>query len=35
MPTAVYAVYALGVLATLLLVGRLSDDVGRRPCLSR
>ena len=31
--TAVYAVYALGVLATLLLIGRLSDEVGRRPVL--
>src|SRR3954462_8231868 len=31
--TAVYAVYAFGVLATLLLIGRLSDQVGRRPVL--
>ena len=31
--TLVYAVYAFGVLATLLLAGRLSDDVGRRPVL--
>jgi MFS family permease len=31
--TAVYAVYAIGVLSTLLLVGRLSDQVGRRPVL--
>ncbi|MEA2377344.1 MAG: hypothetical protein QOD13_1251 [Thermoleophilaceae bacterium] len=31
--TAVYAVYALGVLTTLLLIGRLSDEVGRRPVL--
>jgi len=32
--TLVYAVYAFGVLAALLLVGRLSDDVGRRPVLA-
>jgi predicted MFS family arabinose efflux permease len=31
--TLVYATYAFGVLATLLLAGRLSDDVGRRPVL--
>jgi MFS family permease len=31
--TLVYAVYAIGVLAALLLVGGLSDDVGRRPVL--
>ena len=31
--TSVYAVYALGVLAALLLIGRLSDDIGRRPVL--
>jgi MFS family permease len=31
--TAVYAVYAIGVLATLLLIGRLSDEIGRRPVL--
>jgi MFS family permease len=31
--TAVFAVYALGVLAALLLAGRISDDVGRRPVL--
>jgi MFS family permease len=31
--TAVYAVYAVGVLTTLLLIGRLSDEVGRRPVL--
>jgi len=31
--TAVYAVYAIGVLAALLLIGRLSDQVGRRPVL--
>jgi MFS family permease len=31
--TAVYAVYAIGVLASLLLVGRLSDEIGRRPVL--
>ncbi|EHN08730.1 Major facilitator superfamily [Patulibacter medicamentivorans] len=31
--TLVYAVYAFGVLTTLLLVGRISDEVGRRPVL--
>jgi MFS family permease len=31
--TSVYAVYAIGVLAALLLIGRLSDEVGRRPVL--
>jgi len=31
--TAVYAVYAVGVLASLLLIGRLSDEIGRRPVL--
>jgi MFS family permease len=31
--TAVYAVYAIGVLTTLLLIGRLSDEIGRRPVL--
>ena len=31
--TLVYAVYAFGVLTTLVLTGRLSDDVGRRPVL--
>ena len=31
--TLVYASYAVGVLATLILAGRLSDDVGRRPVL--
>jgi MFS family permease len=31
--TAVYGVYAFGVLATLLLIGRLSDEIGRRPVL--
>ena len=31
--TAVYAVYAVGVLTTLLLIGRLSDEIGRRPVL--
>src|SRR5262245_42447169 len=31
--TLVYATYAFGVLATLLLAGRLSDEVGRRPVL--
>jgi MFS family permease len=31
--TLVYATYAFGVLATLLLAGRVSDEVGRRPVL--
>jgi MFS family permease len=31
--TLVYATYAFGVLASLLLAGRISDDVGRRPVL--
>ena len=31
--TLVYATYALGVLTTLTLAGRLSDDVGRRRVL--
>jgi predicted MFS family arabinose efflux permease len=31
--TLVYAVYAIGVLVSLLLVGRVSDDLGRRPVL--
>jgi MFS family permease len=31
--TAVYAVYAVGVLAALLLIGRISDEIGRRPVL--
>jgi MFS family permease len=31
--TLIYATYAFGVLATLLLSGRVSDDVGRRPVL--
>jgi MFS family permease len=31
--TLVYAVYCFGVLAALLLVGRISDDIGRRPVL--
>src|SRR4051812_20632838 len=31
--TLVYATYAFGVLATLILAGRVSDDVGRRPVL--
>ncbi len=31
--TLIYATYAFGVLATLLLAGRLSDEVGRRPVL--
>src|ERR1700729_404632 len=32
--TLVYATYALGVLASLLLVGGLSDQAGRRPVLA-
>lgn len=32
--TLVYAVYAFGVLGALLLVGRISDEVGRRPVLA-
>lgn len=32
--TLIYAVYAFGVLAALLLVGRISDDIGRRPVLA-
>jgi predicted MFS family arabinose efflux permease len=31
--TAVFAVYAIGVLLALLVAGRISDDVGRRPVL--
>ncbi|WP_246851904.1 MFS transporter [Patulibacter sp. SYSU D01012] len=31
--TAIFAVYAIAVLVALLLTGRLSDDVGRRPVL--
>ena len=31
--TLIYATYAFGVLASLLLVGAVSDDVGRRPVL--
>jgi len=31
--TAVYAVYAFGVLTSLVLIGRLSDEIGRRPVL--
>jgi MFS family permease len=31
--TLVYATYAFGVLATLLLAGRISDEIGRRPVL--
>jgi MFS family permease len=31
--TLVYAIYAFGVLTTLVLAGRLSDSVGRRPVL--
>ncbi len=32
--TAIYAVYALAALAALLLVGRMSDELGRRPVLT-
>src|ERR1051325_7674220 len=32
--TLIYAIYAFGVLTALLLVGRISDDVGRRPVLA-
>src|ERR671925_1039839 len=31
--TLVYATYAFGVLAALILAGRVSDEVGRRPVL--
>jgi MFS family permease len=31
--TLIYATYAIGVLVALLLAGRLSDDIGRRPVL--
>src|SRR5215510_15840750 len=31
--TLIYATYMFGVLASLLLVGRVSDEVGRRPVL--
>src|SRR3954454_21841313 len=31
--TLIYATYAFGVLASLLLAGRISDDVGRKPVL--
>src|SRR4029079_2127534 len=31
--TLVYATYASGVLTTLILAGRISDEVGRRPVL--
>ncbi|MDO9408235.1 MFS transporter [Patulibacter sp.] len=31
--TAIFAVYSAGVLAALLVAGRISDDVGRRPVL--
>jgi MFS family permease len=31
--TSVFAIYAVGVLAALLLIGRLSDEIGRRPVL--
>jgi predicted MFS family arabinose efflux permease len=32
--TVIYALYAIGVLASLLLAGRLSDRIGRRPVLA-
>ena len=32
--TLIYAVYCFGVLAALLLAGRVSDEVGRRPVLA-
>ena len=32
--TLVYAVYCFGVLTALLLIGRISDEVGRRPVLT-
>ena len=32
--TLIFATYAFGVLATLLLAGRASDEVGRRPVCS-
>src|SRR5262249_56332021 len=31
--TLIYATYAFGVLATLLVAGAVSDDIGRRPML--
>jgi MFS family permease len=31
--TLIYATYAFGVVTTLLIAGRVSDDVGRRPVL--
>ncbi|PZS10077.1 MAG: MFS transporter [Acidimicrobiales bacterium] len=31
--TLIYAIYALGVLTSLILAGRISDEVGRRPVL--
>src|SRR3954468_13675084 len=31
--TLIYASYAIGVLVSLLLAGRISDEVGRRPVL--
>jgi MFS family permease len=31
--TLIFAAYAVGVIAALLLVGRISDEVGRRPVL--
>src|SRR5437763_12262129 len=32
--TAVYGIYPLGVLVGLLVLGRLSDEIGRRPVLA-
>jgi MFS family permease len=34
MVTVIFATYAAGVIAALLLVGRLSDEIGRRPVLA-
>src|SRR5215218_6438874 len=31
--TLIYATYLFGVLASLLLIGRVSDEIGRRPVL--
>src|SRR5947209_17020964 len=33
MITVIFATYAAGVIAALLMVGRLSDEIGRRPVL--